>query len=119
MNAGADLHPLAAIVTALLLVGGAAITLIGTAGLLTLDSFYKRVHAPTLGTTLGTACVALASMLYFSSTGRGLVVHELLIVLFVITTTPISFIVVVRAAVFRDEAEKEMIPPPSKEDDSR
>jgi multicomponent K+:H+ antiporter subunit G len=46
---------LSEILTAILLVGGAAITLIGSAGLLRLNTFYERAHAPTLGTTLGTA----------------------------------------------------------------
>ena len=90
----------------MLLVGGAAITLIGSLGLLRLRSFYERVHAPTLGTTLGTACVALASMIYFSALGSRLVLHELLIIVFVTVTTPISLMVLVRAAVFRDAVRK-------------
>lgn len=97
----------AEILTAILLVTGAAITLIGSAGLLRLKSFYQRVHAPTLGTTLGTACVALASMVYFSTVGSRLVVYEVLIIAFIIMTTPISLMVLVRAAVFRDESENE------------
>ena len=32
-------------------------------------TFYERVHAPTLGTTLGTACIVVASMIYFSAAG--------------------------------------------------
>jgi hypothetical protein len=38
----------------------------GSIGLLRLRSFYERVHAPTLGTTLGIGCILLASMLFFS-----------------------------------------------------
>mgnify|MGYP001547372068 CR=1 FL=1 len=102
-----EVSPIAEILTAILLVGGAAITLIGSVGLLRLNSFYQRVHAPTLGTTLGTACVALASMVYFSAAEGQLVVHELLIIGFVTVTTPISLMVLVRAAVSRDESENE------------
>ena len=69
MNEGMEIPVLSAILTAMLLIGGAAITLIGSLGLLRLRSFYERVHAPTLGTTLGTTCVALASMIYFSALG--------------------------------------------------
>jgi multisubunit Na+/H+ antiporter MnhG subunit len=65
MNEGSEIPVFSAVLTATLLVVGAAITLIGSIGLLRLRSFYERVHAPTLGTTLGTACVALASMIYF------------------------------------------------------
>ena len=98
--------PLSAeILTATLLVGGAAITLTGSVGLLRLKSFYQRVHAPTLGTTLGTACVALASMVYFSAVEGRLVMHELLIIGFVTVTTPIGLMVLVRAAVLRDQSE--------------
>ncbi|AMN44123.1 monovalent cation/H(+) antiporter subunit G [Rhodoplanes sp. Z2-YC6860] len=105
MNEGSILFPIAEVLSAVLLVMGAAITLIGSAGLLRLHTFYERVHAPTLGTTLGTACVALASMIYFSALGGRLVLHELLIVIFVTVTTPISLTVLVRAAVFRGTFE--------------
>jgi len=107
MNGGLDIPLLAGVLTAILLVGGSALTLIGSLGLLRLKTFYERVHAPTLGTTLGTACVALASMIYFSAAGGRLVLHELLIVVFVTVTTPISLMVLVRAAVFRDRSEAE------------
>jgi multicomponent K+:H+ antiporter subunit G len=105
MNEG--MSALSEIVTAMLLVGGAAIALIGSAGLLRLKSFYQRLHAPTLGTTLGTACVALASIIHFSTQGSRLAMHELLIIVFVTVTTPISLIVLVRAAVLRDTLENE------------
>jgi multicomponent K+:H+ antiporter subunit G len=81
--------------------------LLGAAGLLRLMNFNQRVHAPTLGTTLGTGCIALASMIYFSAVGSRLVVHELLIVVFVTLTTPISLMVLVRAAVYREASETE------------
>ena len=87
MNEVADVPALAAILTATLLIGGAAITLIGSFGLLRFRGFYQRVHAPTLGTTLGTICVATASMIYFSALGTRPVLHELLVIVFVTTTT--------------------------------
>ena len=107
MNEAVEISVLSAVLTAMLLIGGAAITLIGSLGLLRLRSFYERVHAPTLGTTLGTACIALASMIYFSALGSRPVLHELLIIVFVTVTTPISLMILVRAAVFRDEFENE------------
>lgn len=96
-----------AIVTAVLLLGGAAITLIGSFGLLPLRTFYERVHAPTLGTTVGTTCVALASIVYFSAVGSRIALHEGLIIVFVTLTTPISLMVLVRAAVLRDGIDNE------------
>jgi multicomponent K+:H+ antiporter subunit G len=111
MNEGFEVPVFPAVLTATLLIGGATITLIGSLGLLRLRSFYERVHAPTLGTTLGTACVALASMIYFSALGSRPLLHELLIVVFVTVTTPISLMVLVRAAVFRDDSEKKRTSP--------
>lgn len=96
-----------AILTAVLVVVGAALTLIGSFGLLRLRSFYERIHAPTLGTTLGTVCVALASIVHLSTAGGRPVLHEVLIIAFVTLTTPISLMILTRAAVFRDRAEKD------------
>ena len=72
MNEATDVPALATILTATLLIGGAAVTLIGSFGLLRLRNFYQRVHAPTLGTTLGTVLVATASMIYFRPSERDL-----------------------------------------------
>jgi multicomponent K+:H+ antiporter subunit G len=110
MSEVTDAPSLATILTATLLIGGAAITLIGSLGLLRLRGFYQRVHAPTLGTTLGTLFIATASMIYFSALGTRPVLHELLAIVFVTTTTPITLMVLVRAARFRDGAENERDP---------
>jgi multicomponent K+:H+ antiporter subunit G len=91
-----------AILTSVLIVGGATVTLIGSLGLVRLGSFYERVHPPTLGTTLGTVSIALASMAYFSALHTRPVLHEFLIILFVIITTPVTLTILVRAALFRD-----------------
>jgi len=95
----------ATILVAACVVLGAALTLIGTIGLLRLGTFYERVHAPTLGTTLGTGFILIGSMLYFSLAGDRLVIHEVLIALFVTTTTPVSLMLLVRAADYRDRLE--------------
>ena len=105
MNGISELPSWAAVVTAMLLFLGAAITLIGSLGLLQLKSFYERVHAPTLGTTLGTGCIVFASMIYFSALQTRPVLHEILIALLVPTTTPVTLMVLVRAALFRDRVE--------------
>lgn len=107
MNEAMDIPPLATILTATLLIGGAAVTFIGSFGLLRLPGFYQRVHAPTLGTTLGTIFITTASMIYFSALGTRPVLHELLVIVFVTTTTPITLMVLVRAALFRDGTENE------------
>lgn len=105
MNGMSELPAWAAVVTALLLFLGAAITLIGSLGLLRFKSFYERVHAPTLGTTLGTGCIVLASMVHFSALQTRPVLHELLIAFLVTLTTPVTLMILVRAALFRDRLE--------------
>ena len=62
MNGAPDLPEWTAWLISALVIGGAAITLTGAIGLARLRSFYDRVHAPTLGATLGTGCILLASI---------------------------------------------------------
>ena len=95
----------AAIPIAALLLFGAGLTLIGAFGLMRLPSFYDRIHAPTLGSSWGTAGIVLASMGYFSVVGGRPVLHELLLGFFVTVTTPVTLMLLARAAVFRDRAE--------------
>ncbi|GMP09781.1 monovalent cation/H(+) antiporter subunit G [Bradyrhizobium sp. TM239] len=106
MNGIEQLPPWAAVFTAVLLLTGAAVTLVGSLGLLRLGTFYERVHAPTLGTTLGTVFIAAASMVYFSVLHSKPVLHEILIVGLGVVTTPIALTVLVGAARFRDTAEQ-------------
>jgi multicomponent K+:H+ antiporter subunit G len=105
MTPGAEVSALWTIPTAAFLLAGAALALIGSLGLLRLRGFYERVHAPTLGTTLATVCIGIASMIYFSALESRPVLHELLIVIFGVVTTPISLMILVRAAVFRDASQ--------------
>lgn len=94
---------LAAILTSILVLSGASLTLLGAIGLLRFDSFYERVHAPTLGTTLGAGGILLGSMLYFSVTGSRPVVHEVLIAAAMTVTTPVTLMLLVAAALGRDD----------------
>jgi multicomponent K+:H+ antiporter subunit G len=108
-----DLPPWAALVTAILLLLGSTVTLIGSFGLLRLKNFYERVHAPTLGMTFGTICILAASILYFSVLQSRPVVHEALIIVFTLITTPITLMVLVRAALLRGSENRYGIPRPN------
>ena len=59
----------AEILTAVLAVAGAAFAAIGSFGLVRLPTFFRRIHAPTLGSTLGAWCITLATTVYFSVQG--------------------------------------------------
>lgn len=95
-----------------LVLAGALLAFLGSLGLLRLKTFYERVHPPTMGTTLGTGLVLIGSMLYFSSLESRLVVHEILIGVFMTLTTPVTYMVLVRAALHRDRAEGPRVEPP-------
>lgn len=90
MNAMPTVLPLwADLLAGALLVVGAAFALVSAIGLVKLDDFYKRLHAPSKATTLGVGCALLASALVFALGGRGSL-HELLITLFLFVTAPVS-----------------------------
>lgn len=93
----------AAIPAAIFLVIGAGLALIGSYGLVRLPSFYERIHAPTLGTSWGTAGIVLASIIIFSVGEGRPVVHELLIGFFVSVTTPVTLMLLGRAALNRQK----------------
>lgn len=95
-----------AIIVGLLAIIGSLLTLMGCIGLARFQSFYERVHAPTLGTSFGTICALLASIIYFSVSGGRPAVHEVLILVFVSLTTPVTLMLLARAALYRDRAEK-------------
>ncbi|EAR23117.1 monovalent cation/H(+) antiporter subunit G [Nitrococcus mobilis] len=99
------LPPWAALLTSVLVLLGAGLALTGSLGLLRFNSFYERVHAPTLATTLGAGCVLIASMVFFSALQTRPVVHEILIAIFLTLTTPVALMLLVRAALFRDRIE--------------
>lgn len=115
MTAAADLPLWAALPVGLLLVAGAALTATGALGLLRLHSFYERVHAPTLGTSYGVGCIVMASIIFFSVLQTRLAIHELLIGVFIVMTTPLTLMLVARAALHRDRQEgRDPAPPPAR-----
>lgn len=102
-----DLPLWAALITAVLVVAGAAMTLLGAFGLVRLRSFYERMHTPTLGSTGGMAMILLASMLSLSLVHGRLVLHEVLIAVMVTVTAPVTLILLIQAARFRDRMEND------------
>lgn len=108
----AELPWFAAVPVALLLLIGGGLTLVGSFGLLRLRNFYERVHAPTLGSSYGIGCLLLASMIFFSVLQTRLVLHEIVIGIFIVMTTPVTLMLVARAALHRDRLEKSDEVPP-------
>jgi len=113
MSGPGELPVWAALSTAFLVLLGAGVALIGSIGLLRLDNFYARVHAPTLGTTLGMGSILAGSALCFSVLEARPVIHEILIAIFVTVTTPVTLMLLVRAALHRDRIEGSSDVPPA------
>jgi multicomponent K+:H+ antiporter subunit G len=89
-------------VAAVLVLAGALLAFLGSLGLLRMKTFFERVHPPTMGTTLGTAFVLAGSMLYFTALESRLVLHEILIGVFMMLSTPVTYVLLGRAALRRE-----------------
>lgn len=93
------------LVIGLVVLAGALVTFLGTIGLVRWATFYQRIHAPTLGTSFGAALILLASSIYSSFALGRPVLHEVLILVFILVTTPVTLVLLARAALYRDRAE--------------
>ena len=108
---GVDLPLWAQILVAALVFLGALIALMGSLGLLRLESYFERVHAPSIIATMGCWLIMHATWIYFSVSGQGFVMHSVLIAIFVAVTVPITTIFLMRAALFRSRRSGEDVPP--------
>jgi len=100
----------AALLIVLLLLVGSGLTLLGAIGLLSFRNFYDRLHMPTLGTSWGIGALLIASLFYHSLLEGHLVVRELLITVFLIITTPVTLMMLARAALHRGSYEWRDLP---------
>src|SRR6188474_1910849 len=91
---------------ALLVLAGALLVLVGSLGLARLGTFYERVHPPTMGTTLGAGLILIGSMLHFGGLESRPVLHEILIGVFMTLTTPVTYMLLVRAALHREDKDR-------------
>jgi len=111
MSHAEDLPLWAALLVAGFLVLGAGLTVIGSYGFWRLRSFYDRIHAPTLGSSWGTAGIVMASMILFTVLETRPIFHEILVGIFVTVTTPVTLMLLARAALYRDRAENNPVAP--------
>lgn len=95
MNAVGDF-----VVSSLAVLGG-LFCLLGSLGLAKLPDVFMRLHGPSKATTLGVGCAALASVVYFTIRTSAPSLGGLLVILFVVMTTPVSAHLIARAALHR------------------
>jgi multicomponent K+:H+ antiporter subunit G len=81
-----------------LVVAGGGFSLVGSLGLLRMPDFFTRLHGPSKATTIGMGSILLASALYMSVRGPGLSLHEFMISLFIVITTPVASHLLAKAA---------------------
>ncbi|SMQ63950.1 multisubunit potassium/proton antiporter, PhaG subunit [Devosia lucknowensis] len=100
-----DIPLWAAILVGFLVVFGSFLALVGAIGMARMPSFYQRIHAPTLGTSFGAIGVLAASAILSTIGEDRFIAHEFLIFVFVNVTTPVTLMLLARAALHRDRVE--------------
>jgi multicomponent K+:H+ antiporter subunit G len=90
----------------LFLLIGSFFTLIGSVGLVKLPDFFMRLHGPTKATTLGVGAMLVASMLYYFSYHDVVRLNELLIIIFLFMTAPVSAHLMSKAALHKKKADE-------------
>lgn len=96
---------------ALFIVLGSIFLLVGSIGLIKLRELMTRLHAPTKATTLGIGGVLVASMVNFLSVEGMFSVHEILIILFLFLTAPVTAHFVAKAHLHEHMPGGEGLPP--------
>lgn len=86
------------VIISLLLLTGGFFTLVGAIGLARLPDFFTRLHGPTKATTLGVGAIMVSSVVYFTATGSGIGITEILITVFLVMTAPVSANMLAKAA---------------------
>ena len=97
-----DLPIISTIIISILLVVAGFFALTGSLGLLRLPHFYSRIHAPTLANTLSAFCLVISIMVMAISVEHRFVAHSLLISFFLIITSPVTAMLLMRAAIKRE-----------------
>ena len=98
-------------VVALLLLGGGGLALTAAIGLVRYGDFFRRMHPPALAATLSALCVTLASSLYFSVLEQQVALYPLLINALLALTTPVTTVLLARAALQRARDSGGEVPP--------
>jgi multicomponent K+:H+ antiporter subunit G len=88
----------AEIPAAILIVLSGLWALTGSMGLLRFRTFHARIHAPAIINTLGAASLVAASVLVWLALDSGPIFQEILILLFLAITSPVTAMTLMQAA---------------------
>lgn len=108
-------HPLPAWLEALvagLLVLSGVFALLSAWGFVGLRDFFARMHPPALAYTGGTWCAVLAGVVYFSALEAQAEPRQLLIIILLFMTVPVTSVLLARVTLFRRRAARLPDTPP-------
>ncbi len=88
-------------ISAVLILFGATIALVGSIGLARFPDIFMRLHGPTKATTLGVGSVLLGTIVFLLLEGEKGAIRELLITIFLFLTAPVSAHLLAKAALHR------------------
>jgi len=97
-----DLPAWATLAISFLLIVAGFFAVTGSLGLLRLPHFYSRIHAPTLANTLASFCIVVSILIMASFVEHRFVAHSLLVSFFLIITSPVTAMLLMRAAIKRE-----------------
>lgn len=106
-----DVSIFVAIIIAIFLVLGSGLTLIGTIGLIRFSSFYERLHMPSLGSNWGVGSILIASFFHSMFVEHRVTFYEVLLMIFLIMTVPVTSMLLSQAAAYRDHSENKLEKP--------
>lgn len=89
----------------LLVLGGLA-TVVGSLGMLRLPDFFSRMHGASMTNSAGVGAILIVSMLASTALENRPILHELLIALLVFVSAPVTSMMLVQAALYRNRARR-------------
>ncbi len=98
-------------IAAFFIVLGAFFMFVGSLGLATLPDMMRRLHAPTKASTLGLGAILFGSMVYSFGVRGEASIHEILIILFVFITAPVSGMMIAKAFILTNHPVRSTLTP--------
>lgn len=99
-----------AVVAGLLLASG-LLSLVAALGLVRLEDYFQRLHAPAIANTGSAWCVALATIAGFSALDGGIALYAVAVNVFLAVTAPVSTLLLSRTGLFRKRLAGSEVPP--------
>jgi len=90
------------VIVSFFLLTGCLIIFSAALGLVRLPTFYSRIHASSLASSLGMVCVMIAAMLFFYAASEGFVGRALLVIFFLFLTVPMGTHMISKSYYYRE-----------------